>query len=100
MFQNGEHQDELKLMVVTRICVPLLHHMSSSAALELCIKYTPALTTILCPSVPRFIINPSEKKGSLVEKTCAFKLMEVSFNHRGVNSRPSRAFAQSVARIF
>lgn len=53
--------------------------MSSQSALDLMIQYVPTLTELLCPPVPKFIINPAEKRGNLIDKTCAFRIVEVSF---------------------
>ena len=52
--------------------------MSSHQALEICIKYISVLTEILCPPVPKFIISSSEKRSSLIDKTCGFKVVEIS----------------------
>lgn len=52
--------------------------MSSHQALGICKQYIPTLTEILCPPVPKFIISSSEKRASLIDKTCAFKVVEIS----------------------
>lgn len=38
MFRNGDHQDELKVMVISRICVPMLHRIFLQKRLLLFLK--------------------------------------------------------------
>ena len=76
-FLAKEHQDELRLALITKLCVPLIQKLSVDMLVQIISEKLGQLTGILAND--QFLTDAAEKKTYLMEKMGVFKLIEIFY---------------------
>eukprot|EP01133_Synstelium_polycarpum_P005723 gene5723-6618_t len=95
IFLNDDYTDELKSTLIDRFCVPLLRHMPPAILVSLFAQHLTSLMAIITPLAPKYLTSPAERKSSLVEKICCFRLIEAFYD-----ALPSTSIRDNVNRYF
>lgn len=74
-FMDKKHQDELRMGLVRRLCIPLIPRMSVANQIEIFSERIIMLMEVISQGLPSHL-DPFEKKTRLCEKTCAFYFIE------------------------
>ncbi|EFA79656.1 DNA-dependent protein kinase subunit [Heterostelium album PN500] len=76
MFMSNDYQDELKITLIDKFCVPLIGHMKQQVLIQLFAQHLSSLMSIIQPLAPKYLATAIERKSSVVEKICCFKLTQ------------------------
>ncbi|KAF2075899.1 hypothetical protein CYY_002790 [Polysphondylium violaceum] len=79
IFLSQDYQDELKITLIDKFCVPLIHHMKETVLVQLFCQNLTSFMSIIQPLTPKYLSDSQERKSSIIEKICCFRLVEALY---------------------
>jgi len=79
IFLSQDYQDELKITLIDKFCVPLIHHMKEQVLVQLFCQNLTSFMSIIQPLSPKYLSDSKERKSSIIEKICCFRLVEALY---------------------
>ncbi|EGC36942.1 DNA-dependent protein kinase subunit [Dictyostelium purpureum] len=79
------HNDELKITLIDKFCVPLISHMKEEILVQIFSHHLNSLMSIIQPLQPKYLSDSQERKSSIIEKICCFHLIEALYQSLSTN---------------
>ncbi|KYQ91591.1 DNA-dependent protein kinase subunit [Tieghemostelium lacteum] len=95
IFLSNDYQDELKLILVQKFCLPIIRQLQESSIVEIFVKHMSELMSIIQPLTQKYLSDSMERKSAIIEKIGCFYLIETLYQ-----ALPSQTIKDRINPLF